>query len=237
MIDHAQAASVVHELTSSTYRPPPLLEEKLENVWWRRYIPEDWERYLLPNGWQEWNTRLPSAVQRVLGVRPTTLPPEAILDSNIIPGSCWPISGAHGHVTLRLPYPVSVSAVTIDHAPSVLLGQLARNDGEFSSAPREIRVVGYPPCAKGCGGLGFDISKRTVLGSFIYDKEGKSIQTFDLSLADTKEDSCSETAASCSAPSLANDPIVGIRLEILSNWGFDEYTCLYRFRVHGEARR
>lgn len=25
-----------------------------------------------------------------------------------------------------------------------------------------------------------------------------------------------------------------IRLEVLSNWGHPDYTCLYRFRVHGD---
>lgn len=27
-----------------------------------------------------------------------------------------------------------------------------------------------------------------------------------------------------------------IEVRVLSNWGHPEYTCLYRFRVHGEPR-
>ena len=26
-----------------------------------------------------------------------------------------------------------------------------------------------------------------------------------------------------------------VRFELVSNWGYEAYTCLYRLRVHGEA--
>jgi hypothetical protein len=59
-----EKATVVHDLTSESYVPPPLPEsDLLGNVWWRRYIPQDWER-LLPAGWETWNVATPSAHYR-----------------------------------------------------------------------------------------------------------------------------------------------------------------------------
>jgi len=60
MVDHAQGAQIVHELTSSTYTPPaddP--NQLLGNMWWRKYVPEDWER-ILPSQWEEWKAGVPS---------------------------------------------------------------------------------------------------------------------------------------------------------------------------------
>ena len=67
MIDHAQWASVVYEkkLTSPSYMPPSETSELLGNVWWRKYIPEDWER-LLPAGWEEWDVAIPSYIYHSL---------------------------------------------------------------------------------------------------------------------------------------------------------------------------
>jgi Sad1 / UNC-like C-terminal len=248
MVDHAKGATIVHELTSNSFVPPPQPDELMGNVWWRKYIPSDWER-ALPSGWEGWNVAVPSVIQHALGIRDSaTVPPEAILDGSIIPGSCWPMSGSKGHVTIRLPYPVTVSAVTLDHASPHLLSESM----EFTSAPRKIRVIGYPPCSDNCRGMGFDLSKGSTLATIDYDKDGRHIQTFEISGGDgSPEGECAESKeipGSCSAPPSPDmdlmapvipDAIInevsGIKLEILSNWGVDEYTCLYRFRVHGQA--
>lgn len=59
-LDHAQGAQIVHELTSETYNPPaddP--KQLLGNVWWRKFIPDDWER-VFPSQWEEWKAGVPS---------------------------------------------------------------------------------------------------------------------------------------------------------------------------------
>jgi SUN domain-containing protein 1/2 len=250
MVDHAKGATIVHELTSNTFVPPPEPDELMGNVWWRKYVPSDWEQ-ALPSGWEGWNVAVPSVVQHALGIRDSaTVPPEAILDGSIIPGSCWPMSGSKGHVTIRLPYPVTVSALTLDHASPHLLSESM----EFTSAPRKIRVIGYPPCTDDCRGMGFDLSKGSTLATMDYDKDGRHIQTFEISGGDASlEGECAESKeilGSCSAPPSLDEALVapvipeaiskevsGIKLEILSNWGVEEYTCLYRFRVHGQAQQ
>ena len=61
--DHAQEASVVHWLTSKTYSPPI---GTLGSVWWNKFIPEDWERWLFPEGWENFEVGIPSYVYHSL---------------------------------------------------------------------------------------------------------------------------------------------------------------------------
>jgi hypothetical protein len=65
LIDHAQGGEIVHSMTSPTYTPHPDSSSMLGNVWWRKYIPEDWER-LLPTGWKNWNVAIPPYVYHSL---------------------------------------------------------------------------------------------------------------------------------------------------------------------------
>lgn len=53
------------------------------------------------------------------------------------------------------------------------------------------------------------------MGTFAYDQDGEPIQTFYFQ-----------------ASKMATYQVVELR--ILTNWGHPEYTCIYRFRVHGE---
>uniref|UniRef100_A0A8C9ASY5 SUN domain-containing protein 3 n=1 Tax=Prolemur simus TaxID=1328070 RepID=A0A8C9ASY5_PROSS len=77
--------------------------------------------------------------------------------------------------------------------------------GNISSAPKEFSVYGI---MKKCEG------EETFLGQFIYNKTGTTVQTFTLQHA-------------------VSESLLCVKLKILSNWGHPEYTCLYRFRVHG----
>ena len=65
LVDHARGAEVVYSMTSPTYEPPLSENELLGSVWWRRYIPEDWEK-LLPVGWEHWPVSMPSYVYHSL---------------------------------------------------------------------------------------------------------------------------------------------------------------------------
>ncbi|KAK2500097.1 hypothetical protein MC885_015198, partial [Smutsia gigantea] len=56
--------------------------------------------------------------------------------------------------------------------------------------------------------------EEMFLGQFVYNKTGTTVQTFEL------QHEVSET-------------LLCVKLKVLSNWGHPEYTCLYRFRVHG----
>lgn len=303
MVDHLAHAKVVYHLTSSNYAPASHTYSALEDSWWYQYLPDDWERGLdsmYTDEWRKWNVAIPDFVYHTFGMtgRAKTAPPEAILQPSIQPGSCWPMEGQSGHVTLRMPYPVKVKAITIDHASKLLLN----GENQRNSAPKDIRVFGYPPCmvrktAGGTGaatvdsvkssdyldeygdddndddgefvrgvckdGLDFDIASPIVLHDFEFDLDGPSIQTFHLDALDEddeeeeekkEEGSCSEDTGMCSSgldgpsggggmyssairstgPS-TDEAVSVIRLQITDNWGNKDYTCVYRFRVHGDA--
>lgn len=76
----------------------------------------------------------------------------------------------------------------------------------ISSAPRDFAVLGFDE----------DLQQEgTLLGQFTYDQDGEPIQTFYFQ-----------------DPKMASYQVVELR--VLTNWGHPEYTCIYRFRVHGE---
>ncbi|XP_008849666.1 SUN domain-containing protein 1 isoform X4 [Nannospalax galili] len=78
--------------------------------------------------------------------------------------------------------------------------------GNISSAPRDFAVYGLDTEYQ---------EEGQPLGQFTYDQEGDSLQMF----------------YTLERPDRAFQIV---ELRILSNWGHPEYTCLYRFRVHGE---
>ncbi|XP_049420446.1 SUN domain-containing protein 1-like isoform X2 [Epinephelus fuscoguttatus] len=77
--------------------------------------------------------------------------------------------------------------------------------GALHSAPRDFSVYGLDDESQERGKL---------LGTYTYDEDGEALQTY----AVTEE----------------NDQLFQIiEVKVLSNWGHQEYTCMYRFRVHG----
>ncbi|XP_043090729.1 SUN domain-containing protein 1 isoform X6 [Puntigrus tetrazona] len=77
--------------------------------------------------------------------------------------------------------------------------------GNISSAPRRFAVYGLDDEYQEEGKL---------LGDYVYQEDGESLQIFPVT---EKNDKAFQI----------------IEMRVLSNWGHPEYTCLYRFRVHG----
>ncbi|XP_074519935.1 SUN domain-containing protein 1-like [Halichoeres trimaculatus] len=77
--------------------------------------------------------------------------------------------------------------------------------GTLHSAPRDFSVYGLDDDAQ---------EKGKLLGKYTYDEDGESLQMFEV----TEENQLMFQI---------------IEVQVLSNWGHEEYTCLYRFRVHG----
>uniref|UniRef100_A0A8D0F9V3 Sad1 and UNC84 domain containing 2 n=1 Tax=Strix occidentalis caurina TaxID=311401 RepID=A0A8D0F9V3_STROC len=78
--------------------------------------------------------------------------------------------------------------------------------GTIPSAPKDFTVYGLKEEGEEEGRL---------LGQFTYNHDGDPIQTFYLE-----------------GDAVGTYQLVELR--VLSNWGHPEYTCIYRFRVHGE---
>ncbi|XP_075880330.1 SUN domain-containing protein 1 isoform X7 [Nelusetta ayraudi] len=80
--------------------------------------------------------------------------------------------------------------------------------GNITSAPRNFTVHGLDDEYQEEGKL---------LGHYTYQEDGESLQSFPVTERNDKAFQI-------------------IEVRVLSNWGHPEYTCLYRFRVHGEPR-
>ena len=151
----------------------------------------------------------------------------------MLPGSCWPMAGSTGQLTLKLDHPVTIKAVSVDHVSWEIVPE-----GKHTSAPKRIIVFGYPPCESAtddCTSLGFDIQQEFEVARFSYDVEdGTSIQTFDSHYGQAIEnqkalskvedtygddsDSCSSNeSGSCSVPPRID--VAAVTFRVLENWG------------------
>uniref|UniRef100_A0A8D3APW4 SUN domain-containing protein n=1 Tax=Scophthalmus maximus TaxID=52904 RepID=A0A8D3APW4_SCOMX len=128
--------------------------------------------------------------------------PRAVIQPDVHPGSCWAFRGSTGFLVIRLSMRILPSAFSLEHLPRALAPS-----GALHSAPRDFAVYGLDDERQDRGKL---------LGSYTFDQDGDSLQTF----AATENDETFQV----------------IEVQVLSNWGHQEYTCMYRFRVHGTPR-
>lgn len=173
-------------------------------------------------------------------------PPVTALHPDISVGNCWPIRGSQGQLALMLARAVIITEFTIDHAAK----EVAH---DVRPAPKKMEVWGlvegnenirkveeyhrrreeryrdlvaiaaregrHPPPKEDSVPNSLPESAHYIrLAQFMYDlRENNHIQTF-------------------SVPQDIQDLGIDIGIVVLfiqSNWGQPEWTCLYRFRVHG----
>lgn len=175
----------------------------------------------------------------------TGLSPVNALHPQSYAGHCWPFQGSEGQLGVKLARRAYISDITIDH--------VAKEVGfDLRSTPRQMEVwglvEGQDNLAKATrwlvdrqrrrsdafeSGLPMDPkdeewempkhlpkdAKHIRIAKFLYDAHStKNIQTFPVD---------PEVRA------LGVDFGVVV-LVVKNNWGMPEFTCLYRFRVHGE---
>ncbi|KAM8913780.1 SUN domain-containing protein 3-like [Spinachia spinachia] len=103
------------------------------------------------------------------------------------------------------------SVVSLSHSikvTNVTLGHITKQQsltGEVNGAPKRFSVYGMAK-EDACG---------IYLGTFEYERDGPATQTFQLHHE-------------------PEDDFSHVKLRIRSNWGDEEQTCLYNFRVHGQ---
>ncbi|XP_027987739.2 SUN domain-containing protein 1 isoform X4 [Eptesicus fuscus] len=127
--------------------------------------------------------------------------PRVVIQPDIYPGNCWAFKGSQGYLVVRLSMEIHPTSFTLEHIPKTL-----SPTGNITSAPKDFSVYGLENEYQEEGQL---------LGQFMFDQEGESLQTFPV----------------LKRPERAFQIV---ELRIFSNWGHPEYTCLYRFRVHGD---
>ncbi|CAK6446432.1 unnamed protein product [Pipistrellus nathusii] len=127
--------------------------------------------------------------------------PRVVIQPDIYPGNCWAFKGSQGYLVVRLSMEIHPTSFTLEHIPKTL-----SPTGNITSAPKNFSVYGLENEYQEEGQL---------LGQFMFDQEGESLQTFPV-------------------PKRPERAFQIVELQIFSNWGHPEYTCLYRFRVHGD---
>jgi hypothetical protein len=161
-------------------------------------------------------------------------PPITALHHELQNGHCWSFAGGEGQLGVALASPVYVEEVTIDHvAKSVAFDR--------RSAPRQMEVWGLVEGKDNIARVRAwkeDLAARKEdnevvdypktlpkhpeyirLANFTYNiNSPKNVQTFPV------------------MPGMRglNVDIGIVVLRMLNNWGRDDLTCLYRFRVHGQ---
>uniref|UniRef100_A0A8C4PZ71 SUN domain-containing protein n=1 Tax=Eptatretus burgeri TaxID=7764 RepID=A0A8C4PZ71_EPTBU len=106
---------------------------------------------------------------------------------------------------------VVIRLAQIAHLTAFSIEHIPRSlatSGSIDSAPRGFSVYGLEDESQ---------EEGDKLGHYIYNKDGEPLQSFAVQYPTDKS-------------------FRAVELRIFSNWGHLEYTCLYRFRVHGTAQ-
>lgn len=170
-------------------------------------------------------------------------PPITAMHHELHNGNCWPFAGSEGHLGVVLAAPTYISEITIDHVAKEVAF-------DMRSAPREMEVWAMVEGKDNIAKVKEWVAEKTRrrqeaeergeveleeepeypqflpksppyirIANFSYNIHApKHIQTFPVS-QEIKD--------------LGVDFGIVV-LRIKSNWGRDEYTCLYRMRVHGQ---
>ena len=149
--------------------------------------------------------------------------PETALTTGNELGECWPMGGTKGKLVVELANLVQVSSVTLMH----IHPKLAPKGGDVSSALRTFKVFAYPEPVEEVEEQGTKTKKKLVYPDKVEVVGG----TFD------KNAGCMTFPVTNPLNASSGGGDGGVRhveLEVLSNHGREELTCLYRFMVHGE---
>ncbi|KAK9535070.1 hypothetical protein VZT92_007474 [Zoarces viviparus] len=129
--------------------------------------------------------------------------PRVVIQPDVYPGNCWAFKGSQGYLVFRLSLRILPTSFCVEHIPKAM-----SPTGNITSAPRNFTVFGLDDEYQ---------EEGTLLGQYMYEEDGESLQSFPVMEQNDKAFQI-------------------IEVRVLSNWGHPEYTCMYRFRVHGEPR-
>lgn len=178
--------------------------------------------------------------------------PITVLHQDIHSGLCWPMSGDHGQLGVALASPAFISDVTIDHVAKEVAFDLR-------TAPRDMEVWGL---VEGQDNLQKVMEWKTERAAQHAERQRGAEETgvpFEEDQLDDDKDAypptlpkgepfirlASFTYDIHSPSNIQSFPVrpevrdLGVdfgvvALIVKNNWGKKDYTCLYRFRVHGE---
>ncbi|RNA00014.1 SUN domain-containing 1 isoform X2, partial [Brachionus plicatilis] len=131
--------------------------------------------------------------------------PRVVIQGSMQPGNCWAFKGAKADLFIKLAARIRPSSFSLEHIPKEL-----SLTGLIDSAPQNFSVYGYE--SKDL----INDHARLLLGNYRYDNESQNtLQFFSVQHQHDKA-------------------ISVVELKIETNSGNKEFTCLYKFRVHGK---
>ncbi|CAG5032904.1 unnamed protein product [Parnassius apollo] len=135
--------------------------------------------------------------------------PRAALTPGALPADCWAFQGFPGYLVIRTYAVIEVTGFSLEH-----MSRLLAVEGKIESAPKNFSVYGLH---------GEMDPEPHLFGNYMYDANGTAIQYFPVKYPKMVNIGGVEYP-------VAYD-IIELRIE--SNHGNPTYTCVYRFRVHG----
>jgi SUN domain-containing protein 1/2 len=193
---------------------------------------------------------IPSLTTPTFEIRPSTLrgqvvglltgngyaigrPPITALHHEVNNGHCWPFAGSEGQLGVALAAPTYVEEVSVDHVAKELAF-------DMRSAPREMEVWGMvegqdniarvKEWKEHAGGEAI-VNAIEYPSTLPKDPEYIRLANFTYDVGSTR--SVQTFPVDEGIRSLGVDFGIVV-LRVLSNWGQGDFTCLYRFRVHGQ---
>lgn len=126
-----------------------------------------------------------------------------------VPGKCLPLQGSSGTITIQLPQPARLSGISVSHLqPGQVTG--------VQSAPRRIAVIASTVRDTQGAAVLSGTATTHNLGTVEYNTTEGGKQRFTLP---------------------GNMAISQLTLQILSNYGHPDYTCMYGVAIHGEIAK
>jgi hypothetical protein len=194
----------------------------------------------------EYGVAPPSGIAKIIGLfsgvsqRYASHPATAILPTSDV-GDCWAFPGHHGTLAIGLSQPIYPTHVTIEHisknlapdyssapkkvefwvrisdpAKRAIVEEAAiKASGEKDGASRIMQLE--PPEPGRTQKVDKYVREFVKLGTFDYDIEGDTVQSFELPVDMTNLGAPVDIAA----------------FLVTENYGNDRFTCLYRMKVHG----
>ncbi|EJD06532.1 uncharacterized protein FOMMEDRAFT_102353 [Fomitiporia mediterranea MF3/22] len=162
-------------------------------------------------------------------------------------GYCWPFAGKQGYLGVKLATPVRITEFTIDHASSAVAL-------DMRSAPRRMEVWGMVEGKDNVEKLrayrtGLQAGRNAAVEEgrpipsaaeeparpSILPKRSEYIRIAEFTYDINSPQNIQTFAVPEDVKSLGIDFGLVV-LAVKDNWGMEEFTCLYRFRVHGERK-
>ncbi|KNC97057.1 uncharacterized protein SPPG_07454 [Spizellomyces punctatus DAOM BR117] len=174
-------------------------------------------------GWMDYLLGTPKA----RGQRPNTS-----IQPDVLPGNCWPMQGNHGRLAIALSTPTVPTHITIEHAHKELWG----GHTGLASAPKDFEawaVYDHEAFAK--MDLDSEEARRAsvswetqpqalLMASGTFKPMEKNLETFEISPVAYRN---LENMAL-----MHEQQVHTVVFRFRSNWGNEDWTCIYRVRVH-----